>query len=118
VLDSIPVTLTTGDVIAIILAFLGAAGTVLMLIMNLRVNGSMSEMQARFTIELGKVQLEMAKMRADFAIDHAGLYKSIMDNLGSAYVNRNESLAMHTSNTKRLELIESQLIRIEERLPA
>jgi hypothetical protein len=111
-------TLTTGDVIAIILAFLGAVGTVLMLIMNLRVSGAMHEMRSGFTIELGKVQLEMAKMRADFAIDHAGLYKSIMDNLGTAYVNRNESMAMHTSNTKRLELIESQLIRIEERLPA
>jgi hypothetical protein len=117
VLDSIPVTLTTGDVIAIILAFLGAAGTVLMLIMNLRVNGSMSEMRAGFTIELGKVQLEMAKMRVDFAMDHAGLYKSIMDNLGNAYINRNESLTMHHSNTKRLELIEAQLVRMEERLP-
>lgn len=102
---------------ALILTLLGFVGTVSMLIMNLRVTLAMTKLEAAFLRDIGKVELSIANMRAEFATEHSNLYQTISTNLGTMYMNRKESEAMHMDNKNRLDRIETRLITIEERLP-
>jgi len=117
---------------ALILTVLGFIGTVSMLIMNLRVTSSMAELRSGFTADVARVELSIANMRgtdisrvelsiatlrADLAKENSALYQTITANVGTVYMNRKESEAMHADNKNRLDRIDSRLESIEERLP-
>lgn len=128
--------LSTPEVIAIVLAFLGFIGTTSMLIMNLRVTSAVNGLEAHFKTDLAKVELsivnsraasqkdigdlklDLANMRTKLAEDTSSQYQRIMSNMESGFASKQISTEQHASNTKRLELIEGRLAGIEERLPA
>lgn len=128
--------LSTPEIVAIILAFLGFVGTTSMLIMNLRVTGAVKDLEAHFMRDLSKVELsiiksssaakedvgglklDLANMRTRLAEDASNQYSRIMSNMESGFASKQLALEQHTSNSKRLELIEGRLTGIEERLPA
>jgi len=127
---------TTGDVIAVVLAFLGFIGTTSMLIMNLKVSSALSELKGSFEKELAKVelriesarsessrgttgvQLELANLRTKLAEELSNMYNQVMRNMENTYMNRQTSITMHEANQKRLDLIERRLTSMEERLPS
>jgi hypothetical protein len=127
--------LSTPEIVAIILAFLGFVGTTSMLIMNLRVTGAVKDLESHFLRDLSKVELsieksssqskeqiaglklDLANMRTRLAEDTAAQYQRIMTNMEAGFASKQLALEQHASNTKRLDLIEGRLLGVEERLP-
>lgn len=122
--------------VALVCAFLGFVGTVGMLIMNLSIRGAMqdgekhqsersakiegliSEARAGAAKDSSDLKVEVANLRTRIAEEHVAIYQRIMDSMDKTYMNREASVSMHQSNTKRLDMIEGRLATIEERLPA
>jgi hypothetical protein len=95
--------------------------TLVLLILNLKVSGAMSELKTdlqevrtefsselsaakqSFQTELKSVELSVEKLRGDLYQEHAKLYGQVMDKSNTQYMNRELSLEMHTANMKRFE---------------
>lgn len=92
-----------------IIAIGGFMGTIALLVLNLRVNGAMGELRTEVTAEMGKLQVEMANMRADTANDRANAFERVTENMSRMYLSRETQLAMHEANGKRLDNIENEL---------
>lgn len=121
--------------VALVVGALGFIGTVGMLVMNLsirtamqtgdkhqseranKIEGMISEARAEAAKEASELKVEVANLRTKIAEEHSAMYQRIMDNMDKTYMNREASVSMHNANTKRLDLIESRLTSIEERLP-
>lgn len=124
------VNVSLSNVIALTLAFLGFVGTVSMLVMNLKVTGSMATQAATFEMrfsqvelkivsasaqaghDYGQVQVELANLRTELAGDHARFLQSLQ----SMFVNRDVSTTMHAANVDRLDKIDARLQRIEGKI--
>lgn len=110
-------TLTGPEILSLLLACLGMLSSVGMLVMNLRVTSAMSELKSGFTVDLSKVELQIANLRADFAKEQAEMYRQVTTNLSTMYMNRKESEQMHLANSQRLDRIDSELRSLNERMP-
>ncbi len=103
------------------IAAASCVGTILLLILNLKVSGAMSDLKTdlqevrtefssqlsdakqSFQLELKSVELSVEKLRGDLYQEHTKLYAQVMDKSNTQYMNRELSLEMHTANMKRFE---------------
>jgi hypothetical protein len=108
------VTVTTGDIIAFVIGFLGFLGTLSMALLNVKVTAAMALMKAEFVSELSKVRVEVVNLKAEFLKDNSRLYETITN----GFMNRRESEQMHGENKSRLDRIEHKITSMEERFPA
>jgi hypothetical protein len=124
--------------IGVYLGIASVLGTLALLILNLRVNGSMSEARryieanktefavqigqlrtsleheisgarSQFQLDIKAVEVEIATLRGDLYKEHAGLYANIMDKSGDVFMGRETSLQMHAENSKRLDALTAEV---------
>ena len=107
-------TVTTGDLIAFVIGFLGFLGTLSMALLNVKVTASMALLKADFISELAKVRVEVVSLKSEFLKDNSRLYETV----ANGFMNRRESEQMHSENKSRLDRIEQRIISMEERFPA
>jgi hypothetical protein len=91
--------------LTVIIAGGGAIGTLLLLIVNLKVQSSVAD-----------VKLDVANMRTEAARDRASFYEKIMETMRSTFVSRDAWDTAHVANSKRLDGIDSKLDRIDQRV--
>lgn len=123
----------------IVVALFGFLGSTSMLVMNLSIRSSISsamrsqethqnermskievlisEAKSTATREAAELKVDVANLRTKIAEANVTIYQQIMDSMDKMYANRQASELMHASNSKRLDMIETRLGSMEERLP-
>jgi hypothetical protein len=100
------------DLTAIVIAATGGVGTLALLILNLKVQGSMNEIR----LEISTVRLEVANFRTESVREHSALRIEVLNNINSNVMPRVEAEKMHDENRDWLERIEGDLKALTQRV--
>lgn len=104
------------EIVTFLIAVGGFLGTLLLLILNLKVSAAINSLRVTVTFDMKNVEIQMAHMRTEAAQDRANLYERIMENMTRTFVNRDASDAMHKANIQRLDSLEENLRMLSERV--
>lgn len=102
--------------LTVVIALGGFAGTILLLILNLKVQAAMGEMRSEVAVDMSKIQVEMATLRADTANDRANTYEKIMENIARLYIPREVQETMHRVNVGRLDDLKTEIQHLGQRV--
>jgi hypothetical protein len=91
--------------LTVIIAAGGALGTLLLLIVNLKVGQAVSD-----------VKVDVANMRAETAHDRAEFYRQLMDTMSKTFVSRDAWQTAHDANLRRFDGVDETLHRIDQRI--
>lgn len=109
-------TVNAQDLLTAIIAVGGFIGTIALLILNLKVQGSMSDMRGEVAVDMSRLQLEMANLRTESANDRANTYEKIMESMGRLYIPREVQNTQHQANIQRLDDLADQLKDLSARV--
>lgn len=109
-------SLSGQEIVTLIIALGGFLGTIALVILNLRVNGAMSELRSAVTEDMKNIELQMAHMRTEAAEDRSMLYEKIMETMAKTFVNRDASDAMHRENSRRLDDLKEDLENLSQKV--
>jgi hypothetical protein len=104
------------EVLTAMIAAGGFIGTIALLVLNLSLRANMGEMRSEMAVDLGKMQVQMADLRAESASDRATAYEKIMDNMSRLYISREAQQAMHDSNVRILQDMRHEIQSLSQRV--
>lgn len=105
------------------LTALGLIASLSVFVLNLRVNGAVSDVKvalsatrAEFQTDISAVKLQVEKLRGDFFQEQTKLYQQVMESGAVRFMSREMSLEMHGANIKRLDGIDRRLDEMNIRI--
>jgi hypothetical protein len=107
---------TPQEILTAVIAAGGFIGTLALLVLNLSLRAGMGEMRSEIAVDMGKIQVQMADLRAESATDRATAYEKIMDNMSRLYISREAQQAMHDSNVRILQDMRHELQALSQRV--
>jgi len=128
------VQFTVAEILAVVLAFLGAVGTTSMLIMNLKVTTAVQMQKAETTQQFSRIELQIERARSESNQEHSAVklqlaelrtkiaeesnarLERMMRDVQNTYTDRRVSEQMHASNTQRFDEIIARMEKIEEKI--
>lgn len=113
---NLPLEFNSQELLTFIIAVGGFLGTILLLVLNLKVGWAMQAMKAEMAHDLGKIEIQVANLRTEAANNKADLYQRVMDNVGRMYAARETQETMHRANTQRLDSIEDDVKALAQKI--